>query len=182
MYKLFMIILTGFIVLFFSCEQAEDPLSTNFSDQQIDPLYKTGSAAQNNKTAVAGQFSLTNIVTWGDQYANPGDRYFVNGLVADFVTNGSLPGSGQLEQYARYDQDFTGPTHGSFNWIIEWNGEQILLSGRFQGKSYPGDGVNMLETNSVLYGTCSTGPVILKSTIIGPSLGPFQYSGTLITP
>lgn len=166
------------MVLFFSCEQGENPVSAEQKDQQFNSIHKIS----NLKTPVEGQFTLTNVVTWGDQYANPGDRYFVNGLVADFVTDGSLAGSGQLEQYARYDETFNGPTHGSLYWTIEWNGEQILLAGRFQGKSYPGDGVNMLETNSVLHGTCSTGPVILKSTIIGPSLGPFEYSGTLITP
>jgi len=167
-----------FMVLFFSCEQAENPVSAGFAEQQFNSIHKVS----NLKTPVEGQFTLTNIVTWGDQYANPGDRYFVNGLVADFVTSGSLTGGGQLEQYARYDETFNGPTHGSLEWIIDLNGEQVTLTGRFEGKSYPGDGVNILEITSVVKGKCSSGPVIVKWTIIGPSLGPFTYSGTLITP
>jgi len=177
MQKLLLLFFVSFFLLFLSCEQGENPVGAEQADQQINSMHKVS----NLKTPVEGQFSLTNVVTWGDQYANPGDRYFVNGLVADFVTDGSLTGSGKLEQYARYDETFNGPTHGSLEWTVDLNGEQVTLTGSFEGKSYPGDGVNILEIKVVVKGKCSSGPVILKTTIIGPSLGPFTYSGTMIT-
>lgn len=184
MQKVFLLLLAILLFLLFSCEQAEDPLSADLTGQQINTIQNVSSSAKNIKTSVYGNLWLYDVITWGDQGANPGGRYFVKGLVAKFETNGSLSGNGKLEQFATYDENFSGPTHGSLqDWTIDWNGEEVILSGRFQGKSYWNEeGKNILETKAVLKGECSTGPILVKMTIIGESLGLFEYSGILMSP
>jgi len=171
------------VVLLFACDHAENPVDVNSLGEQAGSLLKVGSGLTNQGIEVQGQFALTNIVTWGDQSANPGGRFFVKGLVADFATGGNLPGGGQLWQFATYDAEtFTGPTHGSAEWTFDWNGEQITVSGRWEGKSSLDDGGNILKISMVCHGSCSSGPVVLKASVVGPSLGPFSYEGVLKTP
>jgi len=178
--KIFIFILLPLLSIFFlSCEQAENPLSVDSSKQQINSLNKNAF----NETTVMGYLWLTGVLDWGEQGWNPGDRYKIDGLQAEFATDGDLEGVGFLEQYAEYDEYQSGPTHGKIEWTTTWMDEEITLSGSFQGKAYWNEsGANILEVNVVMNGECSTGPVISKLTIIGESLGLFEYSGMIKTP
>jgi hypothetical protein len=180
MHKLLSLLLVGIIVLFFSCQQDSDPVSADISAMQIETGQSADPGGQNVQTPIQGELSMTALITWGQQGANPAGRYFIRGLQAEIATNGTLTGTGVLEQNANFDPTLHGPTWGTLDWTFDWNGEQVTVSGTWQGKKYLLNGVSMFDNHAVLNGNSSSGPVNIKMSLTGPPFGPWQYLGTVI--
>ncbi len=133
--------------------------------------------AQVERSPVAGDGFLAEVVYPGDTEAGPNGTMICRGRVIEFTLSGDITGSLTFEQTLCWNAEGDGVISGPVTAEVQWTGRSGTFTGEFIGTLSN----SVLDGHFVALGDGGLNDYTWEARLAGPLGGSLEYSGDIVT-